>query len=167
MDINWAVFIVGPTGVGKTDVAIRLAESINTEIISADSRQVYRELTIGTAVPGKESLQRVKHHLLQHRSVKDYYNASMFETEALQCLDRLFEKYPVVVVTGGSGLYIQAICNGIDDIPSVDPEVRKSLLSRMDREGIESLRFELKKLDPVSYHDIDLKNRLRHWRYLH
>ena len=158
MSQKLAVFVVGPTGVGKTGVALDLAESLQTEIISADSRQIYRELSIGTAVPGKSQLKRIKHHLLQHRSVRDYYNASMFEQEAIQTINKLFEKHPAIVVAGGSGLYIQAICEGIDDIPSVDPEVRKTLLERMEREGIESLRFELKKLDPESYSTIDLRN---------
>ena len=158
MKINTAVFIVGPTGVGKTGMAIRVAESLHTEIISADSRQVYKELSIGTAVPPAEQLNRVRHHLLQHHSVRDYYNASMFEQEALQTLQSLFRKYDAVVLAGGSGLYIQAICQGIDDIPAIDPAVRETLLVRMEEEGIESLRFELKKLDPVSYGSIDLKN---------
>jgi tRNA dimethylallyltransferase len=161
MSINTAVLIVGPTGVGKTGVAIRLAESLGTEIVSADSRQVYRELTIGTAVPEEEQRKRVRHHLLQHRSVTEDYNASMFEEEALQALSDLFEKYGKAVVCGGSGLYIRAICQGIDDIPAVDPEVRRTLLQRMKEEGPESLRFELKKLDPVSYRNIDLRNPMR------
>ena len=155
---KWAVFLVGPTGVGKTAAAIELAESLDTEIISADSRQIYRELNIGTAVPSIDQLKRVNHHLIQHRSVRDYYNASMFEQEALQVMENLFEEHPAVVITGGSGLYIRAICDGIDDIPQVDPEVRKTLLERFDAEGIESLRFELKKLDPESYSSIDLRN---------
>lgn len=158
MKISRAVFIVGPTGVGKTDLAIQVAESLHTEIISADSRQVYKELSIGTAVPGENQLKRVKHHLVRHRPVREYYNASMYEEEALETMKSLFEQYPEVVIAGGSGLYIQAICEGIDDIPAVDPGIRKTLLERMDREGIESLRFELKKLDPGSYRSIDLKN---------
>jgi tRNA dimethylallyltransferase len=161
MNSKTAVFIVGPTGVGKTGVAVEVALALGTEIVSADSRQVYRELSIGTAVPSGEQLDRVRHHLLQHRSVKEYYNASMFEQEALEILERVFEKHDTVVVCGGSGLYIQAICQGIDDIPSVDPEVRRMLLERMRREGPESLRFELKKLDPVSYRNIDLRNPMR------
>jgi len=158
MSQKLAVFVVGPTGVGKTGVALELAETLQTEIISADSRQIYRELSIGTAVPSPDLLKRIKHHLLQHHSVRDYYNARMFEQEALHTMKRLFANYSAVVVAGGSGLYIQAICEGIDDIPAVDPEIRKTLLERMDREGIESLRFELKKLDPGSYSTIDLRN---------
>jgi tRNA dimethylallyltransferase len=152
------VFIVGPTAVGKTDVAIEVAGSLSTEIISADSRQVYRELSIGTAVPTPAQLGRVKHHLLQHRSVTEYYSAAIYEEESLLLLNRLFENHNTVVLTGGSGLYIQAICEGIDDIPRVDVEIRKTLIERLEKEGLESLRFELRKLDPVSYERIDLKN---------
>jgi tRNA dimethylallyltransferase len=158
MKSKCAIFIVGPTGVGKTDMAVRVAEALGTEIISADSRQVYRELRIGTAVPGPEHLGRVKHHLVQHRSIRDAYNASMFEVEALQIMGKLFESHDFVVVTGGSGLYIQALIKGIDDVPRVDPGIRSELLRRMEVEGLESLRFELKKLDPVAWSAIDLKN---------
>ncbi len=166
MSAKTAVFIVGPTGVGKTAVAIELAESLGTEIISADSRQVYRELSIGTAVPGREQLSRVRHHLLQHRSVREPYNASMYGTEALDTMEELFEKSGTLVVCGGSGLYIRAICQGIDELPAVDPEIRRSLRERMQSEGPESLRFELKKLDPLSYRTIDLKNPKRILRAL-
>lgn len=158
MNSRLAIFIVGPTGVGKTDVAIRVAGRLNTEIVSADSRQVYRELSIGTAVPSPGRLKTVRHHLLQHRSVREHYNAGMYETEALEVLERLFREHPAVVIAGGSGLYIRAICEGIDDIPSVEPEIRAGLRERLDREGLESLRFELRRLDPVSYRNIDLKN---------
>ncbi|MCK4853514.1 MAG: tRNA (adenosine(37)-N6)-dimethylallyltransferase MiaA [Bacteroidales bacterium] len=153
-----ALFIVGPTGVGKTETAVRIAAALGTEIISADSRQVYKELSIGTAVPGPEHLGRVRHHLIQHRSVKDYYNASMFEVEALQILKKLFKQCDIVVITGGSGLYIQAVCDGIDDVPSVDPGIRRNLMRRLEEEGLESLRFELKKIDPHTWSSIDLKN---------
>ncbi len=153
-----AVFIIGPTGVGKTELSIRVAKSLDTEIISADSRQVYRELEIGTAVPSKEQREEAPHHMLQHRSITDYYSAAMFEAEAISILTKLFKKYDRVIITGGSGLYIQALCEGIDDLPPIDPELRKTLIARLESEGLESLRFELKKLDPVSYQNIDLKN---------
>ena len=153
-----AVFIVGPTGVGKTAVAVRVAEKMGTEIISADSRQVYRELSIGTAVPGPEHTRRVRHHLVQHCSVKDAYNASRFEVEALQVMESLFRDHVQVVVAGGSGLYLRALAAGIDDVPKADPGIRRELLRRMEEEGLESLRFELKKLDPVSWASIDLRN---------
>jgi tRNA dimethylallyltransferase len=161
MKNKYAIFLVGPTGVGKTAIAVRVAEALGTEIISADSRQVYKELSIGTAVPGTEHLSRVRHHLIQHRSVKEDYNASMFEVEALQIVEKLFREHDTVVIAGGSGLYIQALFAGIDDVPAVDPEVRRRLLERLYDEGLESLRFELKKLDPDSWASIDLKNPAR------
>ncbi len=161
MKNKYAIFLVGPTGVGKTAMAVRVAGALGTEIISADSRQAYKELNIGTAVPGTEHLSRVRHHLLHHRSVQDNYNASMFEAEALQIMEKLFREHDTVVIAGGSGLYIQALIVGIDDVPGVDPEIRKKLLKRLYDEGLESLRFELKKLDPASWASIDLKNPAR------
>ncbi len=161
MKNKYAIFLVGPTGVGKTAMAVRVAEALATEIISADSRQVYKELSIGTAVPGTEYLNRVRHHLLHHHSVQEYYNASMFEVEAMQVMEKLFEEHDTVVIAGGSGLYIQALIEGIDDVPGADPGIRRKLLRRLDDEGLESLRFELKKLDPVSWASIDLRNPAR------
>jgi tRNA dimethylallyltransferase len=153
-----AIVIAGPTAVGKTEVAIRVANALHTDIISADSRQVYRELIIGTSVPEPSQLKSARHHLLQHRSIKDYYNASIFEMEALEVLEMIFRKKLPAVIAGGSGLYIQAICEGIDDIPTVDPEIRRELQQRLKSEGLANLRFELKKLDPLSYQNMDLKN---------
>jgi tRNA dimethylallyltransferase len=161
MKNKYAIFIVGPTGVGKTAMAVRVAEALGTQIISADSRQVYKELSIGTAVPGPEYLSRVRHHLVHHRSVQDDYNASMFEVEALRIMEKLFGEHDTLVIAGGSGLYIQALTTGIDDVPGADPEIRKRLLKRLNDEGLESLRFELKKLDPRSWASIDLKNPAR------
>jgi tRNA dimethylallyltransferase len=156
-----AIFLIGPTGVGKTAMAVRVAEELGTQIISADSRQVYRELSIGTAVPDEDQRRRVRHHLIQHCSVQDDYNASIYETEALQVMESIFMENDRVVFAGGSGLYIQALISGIDDVPRVDPEIRRRLLERLYEEGLESLRFELKKLDPVSWESIDLKNPAR------
>jgi len=153
-----AIFIVGPTAVGKTDIALRVAEELFTGILSADSRQMYRELRIGTAAPNRQELERVPHYLLQHRSVSDYYNASMYETEALGVLEKVFTERDTLVIAGGSGLYIKAISEGIDDIPTVDPKIRGQLQQKLNDEGLESLRFELRKLDPVSYKTLDLKN---------
>lgn len=155
------VIIVGPTGIGKTDVTINLAFHFHSEIISADSRQFYKELKIGTAVPSEEQLQKVKHHLIQHKSIFDYYNAFIFEQEVLSILAQLFLKHDIVFLTGGSGLYINAVCNGIDDIPDVDINLRKSLIEKLEQEGIESLQSMLQKMDPKSYQTIDINNTKR------
>jgi len=152
------VVIIGPTGIGKTDVAVNLARQFKSEIISADSRQIYREMEIGTAIPSANHRKTIKHHLIQTRSIHDYYNASMFEIEVLDLLKELFAKNDILMLVGGSGLYIDAVCKGIDDIPTVDPEVRKDLVKKYNNEGIESLRMELKILDPVYYSKADLKN---------
>ena len=152
------IVIGGPTGVGKTDVAIALASSLNTEIISADSRQIYREMTIGTAVPDKLQLETIVHHFIQNKSIHEYYNASKYEYEVLELLKSLFTKYEKVILVGGSGLYIDAVIKGIDDLPEYDPDIRKALKNRIESEGLEKLKKELKILDPVSYKTIDLNN---------
>ncbi len=152
------IVIAGPTGVGKTDSAIAIAAKLNTEIISADSRQIYREMSIGTAVPERSQLDAVPHHFIQNKSIHQYYNASDYEFEVIELLDSLFTHNDKVILTGGSGLYIDAVIKGIDDLPKSDPELRKQLQQRIDSEGLDSLRKELKVLDPVSYHSIDLKN---------
>ena len=155
------IVITGPTAVGKTNVAIEAARKLNTEIISCDSRQMYRELHIGTAVPSAEELATVPHHFIGNLSIHDYYNVSMFEQECLQLLDKLFQKYPIVVMTGGSGLYIDAVCKGIDDFPTVDPELRKTVTGWFESGGIEYLRWQLKMLDPQHYEKVDLHNHKR------
>jgi len=151
----------GPTASGKTASAIKLAKYFNTEIISADSRQIYRETSIGTAVPDANELAQVPHHFIQSISLKTYYNASMYEENVLSTLEKLFEKHDVVVLVGGSGLYINAVCDGIDDLPTVDPEIRQSLDAKFKKEGIESIRNDLRLLDPTTYAKVDLKNHLR------
>ncbi len=151
---------------GKTDLSIEIARILDTEIISCDSRQFFRELKIGTAVPSDEQLKIVPHHFIRHISVCDYYNAFMFETDTLSLLEKLFKNHNSVLMTGGSGMYIDAVCNGIDDIPDVDMDLREGLIKRMNEEGLESLRFELKILDPESYNFIDLKNGQRILRAL-
>jgi tRNA dimethylallyltransferase len=153
--------LAGPTAVGKTICSIDLARHFNTEIISADSRQIYQECTIGTAVPSPEELARAKHHFIQIVSVRDAYNASMFEFQVLEKLEELFKKHDLLLMAGGSGLYIDAVCHGIDDLPSVEPELRKHLLQRFETEGLEFLTRELKELDPISYGQVDLKNHMR------
>jgi tRNA dimethylallyltransferase len=156
--MNNLIVILGPTGIGKTDLSIDIAKSFEAEIISSDSRQVYKELEIGTAVPTVNQLNKVKHHFIGNKSIHDYYNASMFEVEVLETLKELFVNHDYVVMTGGSGMYINAVCDGIDDLPTIDQTLRDDLIKKHDEEGIESIRLQLKMLDPVSYSKIDLKN---------
>jgi len=152
------VVVLGPTGTGKTDLAIELAKLWQTEIISADSRQIYKELKIGTAVPTEMQLATIKHHFIGHKSIHDYYNASLFECETIALLETLFAENDVVIMAGGSMLYIDAVCKGIDDLPAIDMEIRQNLISQWQTEGIESLRFMLQRLDPEYYAQVDLKN---------
>ncbi|MCL2097566.1 MAG: tRNA (adenosine(37)-N6)-dimethylallyltransferase MiaA [Bacteroidales bacterium] len=163
---NTLLVLLGPTGVGKTDAGIRLAQLFHTEIVSCDSRQLYREMRIGTAMPSEEQLSAVRHHFIASRSVHEPYTAGKYETDALALLSQLFQKQEVVVMIGGSGLYIDAVCNGIDDFQEHIPELRESLMQRLEREGLEALRHELKLLDPESYHKLDLKNPRRILRAL-
>jgi tRNA dimethylallyltransferase len=155
------IIVTGPTAAGKTRAGIEIARRLGTEIVSADSRQIYRELNIGTAVPSKEKLNSVKHHFIHSHSVFENYNASIYEKEALELLDKLFVKFPAVLMVGGSMLYINAICCGIDYMPDVDTELRNNLKIRMETEGIESLRMMLKQTDPAYYREADLKNPAR------
>jgi tRNA dimethylallyltransferase len=152
------IILVGPTAVGKTVLGIELANHLETEIISADSRQMYKELHIGTASPSEEELAAVRHHFIKNKSVNQYYNASMFEVEVLDLLNELFRKFATVLMVGGSTLYIDAVCNGIDDLPTVDLKLRDDLTSKYKEEGIEFLRKQLKILDPLHYQKVDLNN---------
>ena len=152
------VILAGPTAVGKTDLAIQLAIGLQTEIINADSRQVYREMRIGTAVPADSDLARVKHHCLLHKSIHDRYNASMFELEVTDLLPALFSKADAVIMAGGSGMYINAVCQGIDDIPDVDPALRERLLAEFENEGLAVLKARLRQADPAYYSRVDLNN---------
>lgn len=158
------VILLGPTGVGKTELCLSLAEELNTEIVSCDSRQFFRELKIGTAAPTEAQMQRVKHHLVGNLSIFDYYSCGRFEIDALKKLDELFQSKEVVLMTGGSMLYIDAICKGIDDIPNVDQELRDSLHERYANEGIDNILTELKLWDPEYYDMVDKKN---HKRIIH
>jgi len=158
---NILIVLLGPTGVGKTDISVDLAARFNCEIISADSRQFFREMRIGTAVPTDHQLNTIKHHFIRFLSVEDYYSASLFERDVLDLLSRLFSRNNIVLMSGGSGMYIDAVCNGIDDIPDVDPVVREKYISKYKNEGIESLRVALKLLDPEHYTKVDLKNHKR------
>lgn len=150
--------VVGPTAVGKTAKAIEWALALNTEIISCDSRQFYKELKIGTAAPSEEELNAVKHHFIGHLSIADYYNVSRFEHEAIQCIEQLFTTKDVVVMVGGSGLYIDALCNGIDDLPDPDEQLRNKIQAEFEYNGIEYLQEQLKLLDPEYYNQVDLQN---------
>lgn len=166
MSMKTVYFVVGPTAVGKTTFAIQLAKHLKTEIISADSRQFYREMNIGTATPSAEELSQVKHHFIGNLSIHQNYNVSSFEQDALALLERLFQSKDSVVVVGGSGLYLDALAYGIDDLPDASEELRMDLKRLYDNEGIEVLQSKLEKLDPIFYTQIDKQNPKRLLRAL-
>lgn len=154
--------ILGPTGVGKTDYAIDLALEYESPVISCDSRQIFKEMKIGTAPPSPEQLERVKHYFIFSHSVTDYYTAGRYEIEALELLGELFKTHKRLVMAGGSGLYIDALCNGLDDFPPADQDLRERLSRQAETaEGLAELAETLKKIDPQSYENIDLCNRQR------
>jgi tRNA dimethylallyltransferase len=155
---NFLIVLLGPTGVGKTDVSIILASHFKCEIISADSRQFFREMSIGTAVPSDQQLETIKHHFIRFLSIEDYYSSSLFERDVLELLPEIFSNNHVALMSGGSGMYIDAVCSGIDDIPDVDPSVREKYVKRYREEGIEGLRETLKLLDHEHYAKVDLNN---------
>jgi tRNA dimethylallyltransferase len=155
---KYLIVIVGPTGVGKSDVSVEIARHFNCEIISADSRQFYSEMKIGTAVPSDEHLGKIKHHFIRFISVKDYFSSSLFERAVIGLLPSLFLKSNFVLMTGGSGMYIDAVCDGIDDIPDIEPGIRQKYNNMFRDEGIESLRSTLKLVDPDFYSRVDLRN---------
>jgi len=152
------IVILGPTAVGKTAMAINIARQFDTEIISADSRQFYRELNIGVASPSPEELSAAKHHFIGNLSIHDDYNVSKYETEALQCLEEIFRKKNTAVLVGGSGLYIDAVCKGIDELPDPEASLREEIKHLFQQEGIDALRSQLRILDPVYYNIVDLAN---------
>ena len=152
------IAIVGPTAIGKTSLAISLANHFNTEIFSADSRQFYKEMQIGTAVPSIPELKAAKHHFIQHTSILDAYSVGDFEREAIEALDIFFETKDIAILVGGSGLYVDAILYGLDDFPPVGPEVREELNTVLKEKGILVLREQLKELDPQYYQQVDLEN---------
>ena len=166
MNRKTVYFVVGPTAVGKTAFAIQLAKYLDTEIISADSRQFYREMNIGTAKPSEEELNQVKHHLIGNLSIYQDYNVSSFEQDALALLEELFQSKDTAVVVGGSGLYLDALAYGIDDLPDASEELRMNLKRLYDNEGIEALQKKLEKLDPLFYEQIDKQNPKRLLRAL-
>ena len=152
------VVLLGPTGVGKTDLCIRLADTFHVPIINADSRQIFAEIPIGTAAPTKEQLARVKHYFVGTHHLQDYYSASMFEQDALNIIQNEFLSHPCALMSGGSMMYIDAVCNGIDDIPTVDDQTRTWMKRRLAEEGLPALVQELKELDPEHYAVVDKQN---------
>lgn len=155
------IVISGPTAVGKSAIAIEIAKYFNTIVISADSRQFYKEIPIGTATPTSEEQQNVPHFFIGNLSIQDYYNAYKFEIDVLNLLEEKFKQYPNIILCGGSGMYIDAVCNGIDDIPDIVPEIRNAVTKDYNTYGIEHLRVTLQKLDPEYYNIVDLKNPAR------
>lgn len=152
------IVLIGPTGVGKTELSLSIAEHFHTSILSSDSRQLYADLKIGTAAPTPEQLARVPHHFVGTLKLTDYYSAAQYEADVMKKLEELFSLNEVVVLTGGSMMYVDAICKGIDDIPTVDIETRELMLQKYAEEGLDHLCAELKLLDPEYYQIVDLKN---------
>ncbi|MBD3638494.1 MAG: tRNA (adenosine(37)-N6)-dimethylallyltransferase MiaA [Crocinitomicaceae bacterium] len=159
------IVLVGPTAVGKTSLSLELAKTFNCPILSTDSRQFYKEMSIGTAKPSPEELSQAEHHFINSRSIHDRYTAGMFETDAINCLNSIYQKHQICVAVGGSGLYINALCYGIDDIPASE-EIRERLFERLDNEGLEALQKEVKQIDPEFYEASDMKNPRRVMRAL-
>ena len=156
--MNTLVVLLGPTGVGKTALSFAIAERLGSPILSADSRQLYAEIPIGTAAPTKEQQNRVQHYFIGTHHLTDYYSAAQYEIDVLKLTDELFKTHPTLLLTGGSMMYIDAVCKGIDDIPTVDDITRRTLLDRYEKEGLDPLVNELRLLDPEYYRIVDLKN---------
>lgn len=155
---NYLISVVGPTGIGKTRLSIALAKHFNTEIISADSRQFYREMQIGTAAPSAEELAAAPHHFIHHKSIGETYNVGAYEKDAIASLEQLFKTHDKVLMVGGSGLYINAVTKGLDEFPKVDSEIRVRLNAKLKAEGLEALKLQLKILDPKIYDTIEIDN---------
>ena len=158
------IVLLGPTGVGKTEISLKLVELFDSPVISADSRQIYKALPIGTAAPTPEEQQQIKHYFVGALELTDYYSASQYEEDVVALLDDLFQTRETVLMSGGSMMYIDAVCKGIDEIPTIDETLRAELRERFNKEGIDSMRHELKLLDPVFYKQVDLQN---HKRVIH
>ncbi|TDN81598.1 tRNA dimethylallyltransferase [Salegentibacter sp. 24] len=158
MQTNYLLNIVGPTAIGKTTLAIELAQKFDAEIISADSRQFFKEMRIGTAVPSEEELQAAKHHFIQHISIADRYNVGDFESDAIQKLEKLFQSSDFAIMVGGSGLYTKSVLQGLDYFPEVPPEIRENLNFNFKKEGLIPLQEKLKKMDPEYYKIADIEN---------
>lgn len=152
------IILLGPTGVGKTELSLQVAEHFGSPIISSDSRQLYRDLPIGTAAPTQEQMARVKHYMVGTLSLTDYYSASNFEEDVISLLSTLHQTIPTVVMTGGSMMYIDAVCKGIDDIPTVTQEIRDTLYKQFEAEGLAPILAELKEADPLHYEEVDRNN---------
>ncbi|MFK5890562.1 MAG: tRNA (adenosine(37)-N6)-dimethylallyltransferase MiaA [Flavobacteriaceae bacterium] len=163
---KYLIAIVGPTAIGKTSLSIALAKYFNTAIVSCDSRQVFKEMTIGTAVPSKEELASAKHYFIQSKSIFEPYNVGQFEREALETLNTLFATKDVVIMVGGSGLYADAVINGLDYFPDVDPDIRIQLKKELKDKGLENLQLKLKELDIDSYNNLEIDNPQRVCRAL-
>lgn len=156
--MNTLVVLLGPTGVGKTEVALQIAEHLQSPIINADSRQLFAEIPIGTAAPTKEQQERVKHYFVGTLHLTDYYSAAKYEEDVLQLLNQLFNQQQIALLSGGSMMYIDAVCQGIDDIPTVDEATRRLMKRKLETEGLDALVEELKVLDPEHYKIVDLHN---------
>src|SRR5690554_542373 len=163
---KYLISVVGPTAIGKTTLAIALARYLDTEIISADSRQFFKEMSIGTAVPSREELAQAPHHFIQHKSIHEEYSVGDFEQDALNKLDQLFKDRKYAVMVGGSGLYVDAVTTGLDHFPQVDPEIRKKLNSTLQQDGITVLQEQLRSLDREYYAKVDPNNPRRLTRAL-
>lgn len=156
--LNYLIVICGPTGIGKTKIAIEIAKHFKCEIISADSRQLYKEMKIGTAVPSENELNTIPHHFIHSHSIHNQYNASMFEQEVLSFLEKYFFDKKMMIMAGGSGLYINAVCNGIDELPSIDLKIRNKWQDLFKKKGLAFLQNQVKKTDPGYYEKVDPEN---------
>ncbi|NQX84643.1 MAG: tRNA (adenosine(37)-N6)-dimethylallyltransferase MiaA [Flavobacteriaceae bacterium] len=163
---KYVIAIVGPTAIGKTSLSIELAQHFNTEIISADSRQFFKEMQIGTAAPSSEELAAAPHHFIHHKSIFEHYSVGHFERDALSRLKQLFKTNNILIMVGGSGLYVDAVTKGLDDFPKVDPNIREGLNYRLKHEGLAGLQEQLKALDPISFETIAIDNPQRVTRAL-
>jgi tRNA dimethylallyltransferase len=158
MPVKTLIVIAGPTASGKTALSVAIAKELGCPVISADSRQFFREMNIGTAKPSPEEMQEVPHYLVGSHSITEEYNAGKYEAEAIPLIEELFKEHDVLLLTGGSGLYINAVCNGFDELPEGNPEIRKQIAAVMESNGIEGLQILLKELDPEYYATADLQN---------
>jgi len=155
---KYLISVVGPTAIGKTALSIKLANYFKTEIVSADSRQFFKEMSIGTAAPTVEELTAAPHHFIHHKSITEDYNVGTFEKEALKKIEELHQKHDIVIMVGGSGLYVDAVTKGLDYFPDVDPKIREQLNNTLENEGLEVLQLQLKNLDIVAYNTIAIDN---------